>query len=87
MFAYRTVDEARAGLEEVVRDYPRHARAARELALAHFAAEVVLPPLLERATAGCFRAGFETAPTSDPPEVKEKEKKVEDDGKKADKGK
>jgi outer membrane protein TolC len=44
---------------------------------------------LERATAGCFRAGFETAPTSDPPEVKatEKEKKVEDDGKKADKGK
>jgi hypothetical protein len=52
LFAYRTVDEAQAGLEAVVRDYPRHARAARELALAHFAAEVVLPPLLELATAG-----------------------------------
>jgi hypothetical protein len=52
LFAYRTADEAVAGLEAVVRDYPRHARAAREVALAHFAAEVVLPPLLERATAG-----------------------------------
>src|SRR5207302_2054639 len=52
LFAYRTADEAVAGLEAVVGDYARHARAARELALAHFAAEVVLPPLLERATAG-----------------------------------
>jgi hypothetical protein len=52
LLAYRTPDEAVAGLEAVVSDYPRHARAARDLALAHFAAEVVLPPLLERATAG-----------------------------------
>jgi hypothetical protein len=52
LFAYRTADEALAGIEAIVGDYPRHARAARELALAHFAAEVVLPPLLERATAG-----------------------------------
>jgi hypothetical protein len=52
LFAYRTADEAVAGLEAIVRDDPRHARAAREVARAHFAAEVVLPPLLERATAG-----------------------------------
>jgi hypothetical protein len=52
LFAYRTPDEAVVGLEAVVSDYPRHARAARDLVLAHFAAEVVLPPLLERATAG-----------------------------------
>jgi hypothetical protein len=52
LFAYRTADEAHAGLEAAVWDYPRHARIARELARAHFAAEVVLPPLLERATAG-----------------------------------
>jgi hypothetical protein len=50
LIAYHTLEEAVAGLEAVVADYPRHARAARELALAHFAAEVVLPPLLERAT-------------------------------------
>jgi hypothetical protein len=52
LFAYRTADEARAGLEAIVQDYPRHAHAARELARGHFAAEVLLPALLERATAG-----------------------------------
>jgi hypothetical protein len=51
LLAFRTVDEARDSLEEVVRDYPRHARAAREVVQTQFAAEVVLPPLLERATA------------------------------------
>jgi hypothetical protein len=51
LIAYRTLEEAVGGLETVVADYPRHTRAARDLALAHFAAEVVLPPLLERATA------------------------------------
>jgi hypothetical protein len=50
LFGYRNVDEARAGLEAVMANYDRHARAARELALAHFAPDVVLPPLLERAT-------------------------------------
>jgi hypothetical protein len=55
LIAYRTVDEAVAGLEAVQGDYPRHARAAREVARAHFAAEVVLPSLLERATAGPVR--------------------------------
>jgi hypothetical protein len=52
LFTYRTLDEAVAGLEAVARDYPRHVKAARELALAHFASDVVLPPLLERAVAG-----------------------------------
>jgi hypothetical protein len=48
LFAFDTFEEAQAGIEAVVADYPRHARAARELAAAHFAAEVVLPPLLDR---------------------------------------
>jgi hypothetical protein len=51
LFAYRTVDEACAGLEAIQAHYDRHARAARDLALAHFAPEAVLPALLERATA------------------------------------
>lgn len=50
LIAYTTLEEAQAGLETVLSDYPRHARAAREVAQSHFAAEVVLPPLLERAT-------------------------------------
>src|SRR5262249_60905791 len=49
LFAYRTLGEAQAALEAVVADYPRHARTARELARAHFAADRVLPPPLERA--------------------------------------
>jgi hypothetical protein len=56
LVAYRTADEALAGLEAVVADYPRHSRAAHELARDCFAAEVVLPPLLERATAGAALA-------------------------------
>lgn len=50
LISYRTADEACAGLEAVVASYDRHARAAREIAVAHFAPEVVLPSLLERAT-------------------------------------
>jgi hypothetical protein len=52
LFAYRTLDEAQAAVEAVVGDYPRHTRAARDLAVSQFAVDVVLPPLLERATAG-----------------------------------
>jgi hypothetical protein len=51
LIAYRTLEEAVAGLEAIAADYSRHARAARALALAHFSADVVLPPLLERAAA------------------------------------
>lgn len=50
LHCFRDVDGACAGLERVLAGYARHRRAARELARAHFAPEVVLPPLLERAT-------------------------------------
>ncbi|MEO6456872.1 MAG: glycosyltransferase family 1 protein [Chloroflexia bacterium] len=50
LLAYRSVEEAVAGIDAIVADYELHARRARELAIEHFASEVVLPPLLERAT-------------------------------------
>lgn len=50
LFSYRTVEEARDSIEEVVKNYKRHSLAARELALSYFASDVVLSPLLERAT-------------------------------------
>jgi len=52
LFAYSTFEEARAALDMVMSDYARHAKAARELTVAHFAPEVVLHPLIERATRG-----------------------------------
>ena len=48
LFAYRTAEEAIEGLEEVLADYQRHSRAARDLAVAHFDARRVLTDLLER---------------------------------------
>jgi hypothetical protein len=36
LFAFRTVDDAAAALEEIERDYARHCRAARKIAEAHF---------------------------------------------------
>ncbi|HUS16671.1 MAG TPA: glycosyltransferase family 1 protein [Chloroflexia bacterium] len=56
LFAFGSVDEAIAGLEAIVADYPRHTAAAHAVARAHFAAEVVLPRLLERATSGAALA-------------------------------
>lgn len=50
LFAYRTVEEAAGALETIAADYARHARAARDLAIAHFSVDAVLRPLLERAT-------------------------------------
>jgi hypothetical protein len=50
LFAYRTTEAAIESLEAILTDYERHSRAARDLAVSHFSAEVVLPPLLERAT-------------------------------------
>ena len=49
LFAFSTTDDAAAGVEEVERDYPRHSRAAREIAHEYFAAERVVGSLLERA--------------------------------------
>jgi hypothetical protein len=50
LFAYDTSAEAAVAIERVVADWPRHSAAAREIARTHFAFDVVLPPLLERAT-------------------------------------
>ena len=41
LFAVRTAPEAAAALEEIERDYPRHSRRARELALEYFDAKTV----------------------------------------------
>jgi hypothetical protein len=59
LIAYRTLEEAQAGLEAVQTDYERHARAAQEIARAHFATDVVLPRLLEQATAAPAACGAE----------------------------
>jgi hypothetical protein len=48
LFAYSTTDEAAAAFEEVARDYPRHRRAARELAEEVFSSDHVLTKLLAR---------------------------------------
>ena len=56
LFAYRTVEEAAAALEEVVSNYERHSRAARDIAIAHFSPEAVLLPLIEKATSADKRA-------------------------------
>jgi hypothetical protein len=48
LFAYRTAEEAIEGLEEVLADYKRHSRAARDLAVTYFDARRVLSDLLER---------------------------------------
>jgi hypothetical protein len=48
LFAFNDLKDAVAGIEAVESDYPRHQRAARELAKTHFASEVVLGDLLRR---------------------------------------
>jgi hypothetical protein len=65
LFAFNNAEEARAGLEAAVADYSRHARAARELARSEFAFDVVLPPLLERATSGPPRVAVPPSRPSD----------------------
>jgi hypothetical protein len=49
LLAFSTLDEAAAGIEAILRDYARHARAARALAETYFDADVVLGRLLEEA--------------------------------------
>jgi glycosyltransferase involved in cell wall biosynthesis len=46
LFAFSTLDDAAAALEEVERDYVRHSRAARELAAEYFDASRVVGKLL-----------------------------------------
>jgi hypothetical protein len=48
LLTFKTLEEAVTGAREIERDYPRHARAARELAEAHFDSDKVLGRLLAR---------------------------------------
>ena len=47
LIAFSTLDEAVDGVETILADYPRHARAARRLAETEFDARIVLSKLLE----------------------------------------
>src|SRR5262249_7275923 len=47
LLAFSSEEEAVAGIERINADYDAHARAAREIARAHFDARVVLPRLLD----------------------------------------
>jgi hypothetical protein len=49
LFEYADMAEARAAIAAIESDYLRHARGARDLAAAYFAADRVLPPMLEAA--------------------------------------
>jgi hypothetical protein len=48
LIAFRTTEEAVSGVEEILRDYPHHTRAARGLAETYFDSDKVLTRLLER---------------------------------------
>ena len=48
LLAFRSPEEAAAGVEEVISHYPLHCRAAREVAESFFNAETILASLLER---------------------------------------
>jgi hypothetical protein len=49
---FSTLDEAEAGIREVEDNYPRHAKAAQEIAEAYFDSDKVLNRLLEIAMGG-----------------------------------
>jgi hypothetical protein len=51
LFAFSTVDDILAAVDAVNADYPRHRRAALEIARAYFAHDVVLPKLVGQAGA------------------------------------
>jgi hypothetical protein len=48
LLVFSTLEEAAAGVDEIEADYARHSRAAREIAVEHFAADRVLPKLLRQ---------------------------------------
>ncbi len=52
LITFSILEEAVAGAEEIVRNYGRHARAAREIASEHLAADRVLPRLLDAVGTG-----------------------------------
>jgi len=49
LFSFRDMDDILAAIDEIDSDYPRHCRAAREIAETHFRAETVLGALLRQA--------------------------------------
>ena len=49
LFAFRTEDDAAAALQAIASDYPRHAKAAREIAREYFGVDHVLREMLESA--------------------------------------
>jgi hypothetical protein len=49
LFAFRTMDDILAAVDEIESDYEGNCRAAREIAAEHFAAEKVLGSLMQRA--------------------------------------
>lgn len=49
LLAFQTADEAAEAMARIRADYPRHSRAARELAREHLASERVLPRVLQAA--------------------------------------
>jgi hypothetical protein len=52
LFAFDTEDDALAGIDAIVSNYPHHSRTARALAEAYFDASKVLPELLDRVGVG-----------------------------------
>lgn len=48
LLSFSSPDDALAGIDAINSDYAGHARRAREIAAAHFSADVVLPALLDR---------------------------------------
>lgn len=53
LIAFRTLAEAVAGAEWILRDYPRHVRAARQIAAQYFSADRVLRALLTEVNIPC----------------------------------
>jgi hypothetical protein len=49
VIAFKNVEQASAGVEDVAANYDAHCRAAREVVAAHFDSRSVLPHLLKRA--------------------------------------
>ncbi|OLD86604.1 MAG: hypothetical protein AUG85_09695 [Gemmatimonadetes bacterium 13_1_20CM_4_66_11] len=56
MFRFRTTADAAAALDAINSDYPRHCRAAREIAEAHFDARRILSGILDTALAPATQA-------------------------------
>jgi hypothetical protein len=57
LFAFRDADGAHTAIDALLTEPSRHARAATELARAHFAHDIVLPPLVERAVSTISTGG------------------------------